>query len=150
MDLVNKTSIYETLNLIYQADFVLTHESGLYHTACIPSNKIRHVIIPAGSRMTFKSNLWKTKNVNIHWIGNENTDNYYKHCFQENNHLCMCGCLFSEINVNTFIHKEHGANCKMPVFSNGEVLSHCLYSIKPEQVINLFNNILENKNDKNN
>jgi hypothetical protein len=47
-------------------------------------------------------------------------------------------------------HVENGANCKLPVFSNGEFLSHCLYSIKPETVINLIENILESKNDKNN
>lgn len=150
LDLVNKTSIEETLNIIEQADFVLTHESGLYHAGCIPGNKIRHVIVPAGSRMTLCTNYWQTKNVIVHWLDNKNKELYYKHCFHENEHSCHNGCIFSEMNFSTFLHKEYGTNCKLPVFNNGEVLSHCLYNIKPETVIELIENILENKDDKNN
>jgi hypothetical protein len=149
--LVNKTSINETLNVITQADFILTHESGLYHAACIPSNKSRHIIIPAGSRHTVKSNYWNHPNITIHWLSNENKDNYYKYCFNSNEHLCLCCDIFSRIDINnTILRNKIGSNCKLPVFYNGEVLSHCLYDIKPETVIELIENILESKNDKDN
>ena len=143
LDLINKTSIYEMLNIIAQADFVLTHESGLYHAGCIPSNKHKHVIVPAGSRHTFKSNYWESPNVTIHWLSNKDKNNYYKHCFNENEHLCMCGCTLSKLQYNSFEHNAVGANCKLPVFSNGEILSHCLHDINPQTVVNLFNDILK-------
>jgi hypothetical protein len=150
LDLVNKTNISQMLNLIYQADFVLTHESGLYHSACIPTNKHKHVIVPGGMRHTFESDKWISPNTDIHWLAPETTEIYYKHCFNEHEHMCARGCIFSELHFSSVHHSENGANCKLPVFDNGEVLSHCLYKIKPENVVKLIENILENKNDKNN
>lgn len=145
-DLINQTSMYETLCLINQADFILTHESGLYHAGCIPSDKIRHVIVPAGSRMTYCTNTWTTKNVIVHWLENENKELYHKHCFKSNENSCHHIPIFSEINIGNFLHKEHESHCKMPVFYNGEILSHCLYDIKPERVISLIENILNKGN----
>lgn len=82
MNFVNKISILETLNVIAQSKFVLTHESGLYHAGCINNNTdfTRHVIVPAGARMLFKTNKWETENVNIHWLEPENKEIYLKHC----------------------------------------------------------------------
>ena len=150
LDLVNKTNISQMLNLIYQADFVLTHESGIYHAACIPTNKYKHVIVPVGMRHTFKSNNWSSPNTDIHWLTPETTEIYYKQCFNDNEHMCICGCVFNELHYGPVHHEENNSNCKLPIFYDGEILSQCLYNIKPETVINLIENILEHKNDKNN
>lgn len=130
-NLINKTSLYELLHYIYNADIVLTHESGIYHLANVESYKQRHVIVPAGARQTFKMNNYKTPNVKVYWIENKDKTFYRNNCYEGNENACMICPLISKLND---IEIAKNNFCKCPVLNNGELLSHCMNDITVEQV----------------
>ena len=135
-DLVNKTSLYDLLHYIYNADIILTHESGIYHLVNIESYKERHVIVPAGARQSYKMNNYKTPNVKVYWVENMDLSFYQKNCYKDDEKRCMICPLISKLN-DIEIAKDNF--CKAPILNNGELLSHCMNNISVEQIEEVLN-----------
>ena len=74
-------------------------------------------------------NNYKTNNITVHWIENINKEYYAKKCFNNSDINGCCACqLLQDIYVNTqTFHSD--VFCKLPVFNNNEILSHCLNNI---------------------
>lgn len=127
INLINKTSVYELLHLIYNARFVLTSESGIYHISQIVSPNIRDIFITAGNRLSYDYNHYSTQNVKIHWIKPK-----YKNCdYDLNKKLCHFGALLKRVNGVDF-----GAVCKTPVICDNELVSCCQADIQVDEIIN--------------
>lgn len=145
MDLINKTNILQLLNLIYNADIILTHESGILHAAHIISDKIRHVIALMGARHLNYDNYvnytYNTSSVITHYIIPDNLSYYQENCYKRFN-VKNCGCcsLLTELNTMTFENA-----CKKPVLHNNELMSHCMAHLSISQIEEKLNNILATK-----
>jgi len=129
-NLIDKTNLDELKNLIYNADFILTSESGINHIAHIESYKPRHVFLLAGNRLSPKKIHYETPNV-------------YDYNFYDEDKICdetECHCRSILKRTNGYVWDT---NCKYPVLHNNELLSCCLSEIKLETVYNKFLEVLK-------
>lgn len=138
-DLVNRTSIYELLHYIYNADIVLTSESGIWHIANIQCGKPRYVIVPAGARQTHRMNHYDTPQVIVYWLENKDKDTFSNLCYNGDEKGCLTEPLFSEVNGYRICRDD---SCRFPVVENNELLSRCLAHVTIEDVEVALNDCL--------
>ena len=124
--MVNKTTVYELLHYIYNADIILTHESGIWHCANIICGKPRYLIVPAGARQTSRMNRYRTPDVNVYWIENRDKESFTGMCYCDNEKGCMIEPLFSEVNDYVICRDN---SCKYPVLKDNEMISKCMSHI---------------------
>lgn len=130
-NLIDKTNLEQLKTLMYNADFVLTSESGINHMAHIEAYKPRNVFLLAGNRILPDRIVYKTPNVYDYKFYSElNT------CKEE---FCHTRSIFKKIN-NSF---NSDKCCKYPVIHNNEIMSCCLSEISVETVYKKFLEVLK-------
>jgi len=138
-DLVNQTSIYELLHYIYNADIILTSESGIWHAANIRRGKPLYVIVPAGARQTHRMNRYDTPDVNVYWLENKDKEAFSNLCYNGDEKGCLIEPLFSEVNDYRICRDD---SCRFPVVKNNELISRCLSHVAIEDVEAALNDCL--------
>lgn len=130
-NLINKTNLEQLKTLIYNADFILTSESGINHLAHIEAYKPRHVFLLAGNRIMAKKIKYETLNVYDYNFYSEQNTCKEKFCHTRN--------IMSKIN-NQILGDTW---CKYPVIHNNEIMSCCLSEVSVETVYKKFLEVLK-------
>lgn len=129
-NLIDKTDLNQLKNLMYNADFVLTGETGINHVAHIEAYKPRHVFLLSGNRISPNKINYKTPNV-------------FDYKFYDEQKTCketQCHVRSILKNINGFSCDDW---CKYPVLFNNELMSCCLSEVKLDTVIKKFDEVLK-------
>lgn len=134
INLIDKIPLRSLFTLLNQADFVLTHNSGLYHMAAFEGGSDRTVIGLFGGRDFYRyMDCYDVPNV--HYDNVYNNEKYLD-CYESGKYCCDCGRVFC-VNIPS------GGNqivCKKPSADFfGNVICDCFNKISPDEVIARFN-----------